>query len=153
LLAGRFVDQPPEWAMEAKVMKSTQRLAPLCLRGLSALLLTGLLWASPGFAQSLPAEGDPFAGVSTVDGALMSAVSGQPGATGQPSAAGQENGSECGAACGTGSAVNLAKPVTEQVTYGNSTTVNVTAINNQSSSLGSVRIDTSGGFNIGGGGN
>jgi hypothetical protein len=134
--------------MEGKVMRSALRSIALGLTGLAMLYL-----ASPGFAQALPVEGDPFAGVTSVDGTHMSAVSGQPGATGLPDTAGLENASDCGTACSTDSATSLATPVTQKVTYGNSTTVHVTAINNQSSSIGSAVIDTAGGLNAAGGGN
>lgn len=129
-------------------MRSSLRFTTFGFNGLLMLLL-----ASPGFAQGLPVEGDPFAGVSAVDGTHMSAVSGQPGATGLPGATGREDGSDCGAACGTDSATSLVTPGTQQVTYGNSTSVRVTAINNQSSSLGSAVINTAGGLNAAGGGN
>jgi len=94
-------------------MRSALRFAIFSLSGLLILHL-----ASPGFAQGLPATSDPFAGVPAVDGAHMSEVSGQPGATGLPSAANPENGSDCGIACGTDSAISLVTPGTQQVTTG-----------------------------------
>jgi hypothetical protein len=123
-------------------MRSALRFLTLCLCVLPILIL-----ASPGFAQSLPAEGDPFAGVSAVAGIHMSSVSGQPGATGLPGNMSPENGTECGTACGSDSAARLATPVTMKVKYGSSSNVRVTAINNQTSIIGTAVIDASGGGN------
>jgi hypothetical protein len=138
--------------MEDKVMRSARQFITLSFISLAMLLLAGLLSVSPGLAQGLPAEGDPFAGVPAADGAYMSAVSGQPGASGLPSAAGRENGTDCGTACGAGAATNMATPVTQQMTYGNSVTVNVSASNHQTTIVGGT-INTSGGLNAAGGGN
>lgn len=133
-------------------MRSARQFTKFSFRSLAMLPLVGLLSASPGFAQGLPAESDPFAGVPAASGAYISAVSGQPGASALPSAAGRENGTDCGTACGAGAATNMATPVTQQMTYGNSVTVNVSASNHQTTIVNG-QINTSGGINAAGGGN
>ena len=128
-------------------MRSAPYAAVCSLMALSMLFL-----ASPGFAQGLPPEGDPFAGVSAVAAADMSGASGQPGAAGLPGTAGQQNDPACGTACGSETATNLGAPAAQQITYGNATNVTVTAINNQSSSIGTAVINAAGGLNSAGGG-
>lgn len=118
----------------------------------SLIALPMLVLATPGFAQGLPPEGDPFAGVSPVGAADMSAVSGQSGA-GLPGAAGPGKDPDCGTECGTDTATSLGAPTSRQIIHGNSTKATVSAINNQSSSIGTAVINTTGGLNSAVGGN
>ena len=82
----------------------------------------------------------------------MSAINGVPGATGLPGGSGAGAGSKCGTGCDGATLTEIGAPVTQQITYGNSITVNVSASNHQTTIVGGT-INTSGGLNTAGGGN
>jgi hypothetical protein len=129
-------------------MRSAPRVLALSLTALAVLLLARL-----GLAQGLPADGDPFSGVSAADSAHMSAINGVPGANGLADGAGAGTGAKCGSGCDGAQVTEIGAPATQQITYGNSYTVNVSASNHQTTVVGPGLINTSGGLNSAGGGN
>ena len=124
--------------------------------------LVALLFAVPAFAQSLPSSaqpsnaGDPFSGVAAVDSDQMSTVSGElAGGIGVRTSTRTESGEsgDCGALCGGGASnTAVGATSTDVAASGNTTTINVTAINNQTTIIGPSFINTSGGINAATGG-
>jgi len=133
-------------------------MPPLFVKSFIALAAFVVLFiGAPAFAQSQSSSsGDPFSGVPAVDSDQMSAVSGEfAGGVGTGSST-RIGTSGCGALCEGGAQSGAVGTTTRDVSAsGNTVSVNVTAINIQTSIVGPGVINTSGGINsaTGGGAN
>lgn len=118
--------------------------------------LAVLIFAAPAFAQSQPTSGtDPFSGVPAVDADKMSAVGGELAGGLRIGTSTRVETSDCGAgaSCGGGVPGNAVGATTRDVSAsGNTYSVNVTAINIQTTITGPGVINTGGGLNAAGGG-
>jgi hypothetical protein len=126
---------------EDKVMKSAAHLFAV-----GVVVLAGALFAGPATAQSQQVGiADPFSGMPSADNEQMSDVSGEaPGIADARTPAAVSGGN--GGAVGT----DVGSTTRDVSASGNGMTVNVTAINVQTSVIGSAVLNTSGGVNSAG---